>query len=161
MRTAILVFVFVVNGWVVSAQTVCDTSCTAQTNEPVTVFTDAIACTSSCGLYMNGVYVNTPWAVNGAYLEFYFTKGLLVGSYSFDIRMGNTIVAGPNVLTVTDLCAGDPLQFQVRRWPAGSSGARRLDYYTDRAAVIDLDLRSLPWKATATDARGCAVTVRR
>lgn len=61
----------------------------------------------------------------------------------------------------TDVCAATPLRFSVTRWPSGTTGTRRFDYSSDRAVQIQLELRTTPWKAVATDTRGCTVTVTR
>jgi len=60
-----------------------------------------------------------------------------------------------------DVCVTLPLHFSVSRWPAGTTGTRRFDYYSDRSVQIQLDLRTTPWKAVATDTRGCTITVTR
>lgn len=59
----------------------------------------------------------------------------------------------------TDPCAGDPLQFSVSRWPTGTSGAKSINYSTNRAVKIVLDMLTIPFKATATDANNCTVMI--
>ena len=63
--------------------------------------------------------------------------------------------------TPLDPCVTDPLIFTVTRWPAYSTGARRLDYSINKTANITLTMRATPWRATAVDTRGCTVTVTR
>jgi hypothetical protein len=60
-----------------------------------------------------------------------------------------------------DPCVTDPLIFTITRWPAYSTGSRRLDYSINKTANITLTMRATPWRATAVDTRGCTVTVTR
>lgn len=160
MRTFILALVFVFNGWVVSAQTLCDVNCTIPPLVSFGVVTDAAACKTNCALVMNGIRLSVPWRNDSTVLEFTVT-GLMVGTYTFTVEASGVQVTDPNTLQVIDLCTSAPLTFTVTMWPAGTTGSRQFRYYTNYPVAIALDLRGTPIRATATDRRGCMVTVAR
>lgn len=96
-----------------------------------------------------------------------YSADVAVVSGAHALRVDHFDSGGPGTLKVAwlllatpqDTCVATPLRFSVLRWPAGTTGNRRFDYNSDRAIAVALDLRTTPWSATATDARGCTVKV--
>lgn len=147
---------------VASGQTLCETACVVNTGQPFTVVTDAAACLSNCALLVNGVRVSVPWANNGTTLEFQFASGLSTpGTDTFTLEASGVQVTDTNSLQVIDLCKTLPLKFSVNRWPTQTTGNRSWYYSTNYPVMVSLEMRTNPWIATATDSRGCAVSVTR
>jgi hypothetical protein len=60
-----------------------------------------------------------------------------------------------------DPCVVDPLVLTINRnngWPSSATGSQ-LRWTANKPARVTFDPLVMPWRATATDARGCAVTV--
>ncbi len=72
------------------------------------------------------------------------------------------VVDPPPIVTPppsVDPCVSVPLKFSVRGWPSSGAGNKRFDYSTNAQVRVDLNVLTPKWTATATDARGCVVTV--
>src|SRR5262245_48750948 len=99
MKTPLLVLVLVLNGWVVSAQTLCELNCTAGMNEPFTIVTDAAACAKGCALKVDGAVRAVPRLLTATTAEFAFAGGIGTGVHAFEVVDGAGVsVSDPNTL---------------------------------------------------------------
>lgn len=83
-----------------SAQTVCETSCSVKEGEAVTVFTELVPAASTYGLTVNGWPASTQPFWTASTIEFPFLDGFAEGSYTFQITCDQQACTNPGVLTV-------------------------------------------------------------
>jgi hypothetical protein len=165
MRT-LLTAVLLLLASTVSAQTFCDTSCTAAVGQPFTLVIDALACPSGCALTINGLAPNVPAPVtlSGATVEFSFASGFQApGAYVFVLMANGVATTDPITVMVCGQYSADYFASQTIGGMVAASrceGSINNTWGTGGPPEVPVDKFSARWVGAFTFNGATAFTAR-